>query len=74
MSTRRLPYPPIKQISHRAGTEPGISGVFDELAKTRGGVASRTVHGLGRPPFTTTVLLDTEIETQLPRVRAALPQ
>jgi hypothetical protein len=67
-------HPPIKQISHRAGTEPGISGVFDELAKTSGGVASRTVDGLGRPPFTTTVTIHTEIDTQFPRVRAALSQ
>ena len=52
---RRLSHPPIKQISHRASTQPGISGVFDELAETGGRVASRAVNGLvlahrSRPP------------------------
>ena len=71
---RRVRHPPIKKISHGSGAEPGISGVFDELAKSGGGVASRAMDGLGRPPLTPTVAIHTEIDTQFPRVRAALSQ
>ncbi|MEO8267818.1 MAG: hypothetical protein ABI706_20125 [Ilumatobacteraceae bacterium] len=71
---QRLPHPPIKKISHRAGTQPSIAGIFDKLAETGAGMAARAVNGLARPPFTTTVVIHTEIDTQLPRIRAALSQ
>ena len=54
-------HPPIKKISHCPDALSGISGVFDEFAKSGGGVASRAVDGLGRPPFTTTVSIHSEI-------------
>lgn len=67
---RRVSHPPIKQISHCSGTEPGISGILDELTKTGGCMSSRAMDGLGRPPLTPTVAIRTEIDTQFPRVRA----
>ena len=44
------------------------------IRQVGGDVASRAVNGLGRPPFTTAVAIHTEIDTQLPRVGAALSQ
>jgi hypothetical protein len=69
---RRVRQPAVEEVGDRAGWQPGIAGLLDELAQLSCGVPSRPVHRLGRPALAAGVGVDTQVDAQLPAVGAAL--
>jgi hypothetical protein len=62
--------PTFEEVRDRACSQPGITGLLDELAQLCRGVPSGTVNGLGGPPLPAGVGVDTDIDPELPAARS----